>query len=517
MDRKIFAVYTLLIGGLIGVVGDLLFYNKLPGLSFPLFLLLVIVVVLASGGLLRQWLRWRNLWVLIPALFFAAMIAVRAESTISGLNLLAAAGLCALGLHYLPLTEYIDLDSTWDHCLGLIDSGFGVLFAPLLELGDAVSLLFERLRGEQRVLVSVGRGLLIAVPVLAIFGVLFVSADAVFASYVDRVLAIFNTHWPTEWLFQVGFVTVIGWGAAGTVAYGVARRSKPAESSDAKPKQKLPALGMIEASLILGSVDLLFGLFVIVQFAYFFGGYADVITSGRTFSEYARHGFFELVAVSVLTLGLVLLLDSVTVRHAQRHTRIFRVLAVLLVGLTGVILVSASKRMLLYEAAYGFTYLRVYTQVFMYWLAVLFGFFLLALFRMRVRIFSLGLLIMLIGYVGTLNLMNVDLYIAQQNITRYQSGETLDFSYLNVLSTDAAPAIIDLYQTTLPGDLHSAAGQWLAGRLYDLDGLRAGIGGTIFSANLSRDSAYAALDAIRVTLPQYDPRYFYRDSYSAGR
>ncbi len=307
---------------------------------------------------------------------------------------------------------------------------------------------------------------------------------------------------------QVLLIGGIGWVASGTLAYGVARRrARPADDADAKPKAKLPALGMIEASIVLGTVDLLFALFVIIQFAYFFGGRATLTVNDLTYAEYARRGFFELVAVSVLTLGLVNALDWVTVRHALRHTRIFRVFAVILVALTGVILVSAAQRMSLYEDQFGFTALRVQTHVFMIWLAVLFGFFLLALFRVRERIFSLGVLIVLIGYVGTLDLINVEGYIAEHNIARMDEGYGIDFAYLNTFSADAAPVMFDLFQTAQSPALRKQAGQWLTRKQMELDYLRRTSGSTIFSANLARDTTWAALNAIADQLPEYDPRY----------
>ena len=264
---------------------------------------------------------------------------------------------------------------------------------------------------------------------------------------------------------------------------------------------------MIEASIVLGTVDLLFALFVIIQFAYFFGGRATLAVNDLTYSEYARHGFFELVAVSVLTLGLVNALDWVTVRHALRHTRIFRIFAVILVALTGVILVSAAQRMSLYEDQFGFTALRVQTHIFMVWLAALFGFFLLALFRVRQRIFSLGVLIVLIGYVGTLDLINVEGYIAEHNVARMAEGYGLDFAYLNTFSVDAAPVMFELFETAQSPALREQAGQWLTRKQMELDYQRRTNGSTIFSANLARDTTWAALNALADQLPEYNPSY----------
>jgi hypothetical protein len=131
MDRKTFALYTLIIGALFGVIGDVLFYGKIVGLSFPLFIGIAIIVVAASQGLTRQPLRWRNLWVLIPALFFAIMVAVRDDPSLLFVNVFASLALCALGLYYLPLRKPLDLDAFSDHIFGAVDASIRTAFAPL--------------------------------------------------------------------------------------------------------------------------------------------------------------------------------------------------------------------------------------------------------------------------------------------------------------------------------------------------------------------------------------------------
>jgi hypothetical protein len=116
-------------------------------------------------------------------------------------------------------------------------------------------------------------------------------------------------------------------------------------------------------------------------------------------------------------------------------------LSVVMIALALVILVAASQRMSLYEEAYGYTHLRVYTHVFMRWLGVLLGVALLSVFRLRKNIFSLGVLVVLIGYLGSINLLNVDYYIAEQNINRYHNGYELDAYYLYTLSQADSPLV----------------------------------------------------------------------------
>lgn len=522
MDRKAFAVYTLLIGAGMGLLGNILFYGKLVGLSFPLFVGISAVVVLVSCKITGQSIRVRNLWTLVPMMFFASMVAVHTSELITALNIAATLCLGALTLYYLPLKRYLDEDNLAEHGFGVLEASIATVFSPIAELGDSVAWLRERRPENRGSLVSVGRGMLMAVPVLVVFALLLASADAVFAEYLDRMWRIFELDAPRDIFFQAFFIGAVGWVACGALAYGLGRRNlsqadTTEEQAPAEPKRKSRpmTLGIIETGIVLGSLDVLFALFVLIQFAYFFGGQANVRVGGLTYAEYARRGFFELVAVSILTLGLVLWLDWVTVRHDSRQIRAFRILAVILVAFTGVMLVSASQRMMLYETAYGFTHLRVYTHVFIFWMGTLFVIFLLSLFRLRERIFSLGVLLVVIGYLGTLNVMNVEQYIADHNIDRFENGSELDTAYLYTFSADAAPAMIRLFKNADEGSPeHHAAGQWLANLQVELDSLREE--GTIFSANLARDRAWAALDAMRTELPVADSYYRPSGSWLSG-
>ena len=106
------------------------------------------------------------------------------------------------------------------------------------------------------------------------------------------------------------------------------------------------------------------------------------------------------------------------------------------------------------------------------------------------NIFTLGLVLAVIGYVGTLNLMNVDRYIADRNITRYQQGQELDISFLNILSADAVPAVLPLWQDSTAGTIvNKWAGQWLSKQLINLDREMLGGGQLPFSFNVARQTA----------------------------
>jgi hypothetical protein len=523
MNRRTLAVWSVIIGLALGIIGNLFFWNPAFGLAFPIFIALATAAMLGLKLASGQRPSRRNLWPLIPMLFFAGMVAARADWMILMLDVGATLMLGGLALFYLPLRRPLDEDPFIAHLGAAMASGLAVFPYSLVEAGGAWSWLRERRAEDGRRLASVARGLAFAVPVLVVFTALLGSADVVFAKTVTRafdgIMNLLGLQMSGDIAARLVFTVGLAAASTGALGFGLRRGEPPAEENEPSetPNEKSKPffkLSMIESSIVLGSVVLLFALFVGIQFTYFFGGRANISVEGLTYAEYARRGFFELVAVAALTLGMALSLDQMTVRQEGRETTLFRLLCIALVALTTVILTSAAQRMWLYEESYGFTQLRVYTHVFMFWLGALFAFFLLAVFRVRRNIFSLGVLLVLIGYLGTLNLMNVDLYIASHNVQRYQDGQRLDIAFLNTLSADAVPAILPLFtETRADSKAHEWAGQWLAIQLATLDSQRGHW--NIGMANQSREAVWAQLDAIRSSLPAYDPSQYWGSPYDS--
>jgi hypothetical protein len=96
--------------------------------------------------------------------------------------------------------------------------------------------------------------------------------------------------------------------------------------------------------------------------------------------------------------------------------------------------------------------------------------------------------------------MNVDGYLASRNIARHRDGAELDTFYLQTLSLDAVPAVVDLYGTRGWND---QLAMWLAEHLDELDQLRDGTGKSVFAAHAGRQRAWELLDPLRDSLPVY--------------
>ncbi len=317
--------------------------------------------------------------------------------------------------------------------------------------GESAGVKWKRFR-------PVVLGVLIAAPIVAIFAALLASADLVFAQRLGDIADFFSTDKIPEYTFRGIYIILLAYFLGGVVLHAAT------QSQDGNPEWEFkPLLGFTEAAIILGSVVILFVTFVVTQFQYFFGGEKNIDVAGYTYAEYARRGFGELVAVAVCSLLLLMALSALSRRAGKRRRLVFSGLGVAVVGLVLVMLVSAFQRILLYEAAYGFSRLRTYTHVFLIWLGLLLAAVIILEIIQRQRVFALAAVLAAAGFLATLTVMNVDGFIVHQNVRRTLDGEELDIKYLKSLSDDAVPTIVDEFRSASESSaLHNDLGLVLA-------------------------------------------------------
>ncbi|MFY1618404.1 DUF4153 domain-containing protein [Micromonospora sp. WMMD736] len=364
-------------------------------------------------------------------------------------------------------------------------SPLGMLLAAVLPPAATVRALPWAVRGLRdnrpagsgiavgRVLTSVA----ISAGLLMLFGLLFSSADAVFADLVSGLLPDISLPGTIGWTFRL---LLIGGGLLGA-AYLV---SRPPHLDDLRPSPARPA-HRLEWTLPLVLLDALFAAFVLVQLTVLFGGSAHVLrTAGLTYAQYARGGFWQLLAVT----GLTLLVIAVAARRAPKATPTDRLLVRTLLGaltaLSLVIVASALYRMQVYADAYGATRLRLVVATVELWLGLLFVLVGVAVVRLRAtwlpRLVIGTAVLALLG----LALVNPDRLIADRNVDRYLETGRLDADYVSGLSADAVPAL-----ARLPEPMRICALSRLAADL-PRDGL--------WATNVGRERARPELDRIPV-------------------
>jgi len=445
----------------LGWAFDFLFWEKSPGINIALYVALCLVagiLLLRADGHHPK----RNTIFVLPLIaLFAVITFLRQEPMtvfLSVVLIIFLMGVFAISFLGGRWPSY----SLLDYFNGFLRLAGSMVARPL---GFSAEVRKEQIESEGRRASRVWpvvRGILIALPILAIFASLLASADVVFSQRLDEFIELFNLENLPEYIFRLVYILVFAYAIAGIYLHA-AMQSKD-EKLVGEEKPVVPSfLGFTEAAIVLGSVTILFAIFVFIQFQYFFGGQTNIQIDGYTYSEYARRGFGELVTVAFFSLLLILSASGVTRRETVTQRRVFSGLGIGIVALVLVMLVSAFQRLVLYEAAYGFSRLRTYTHVFIIWLALLLVAVVVLEILQRERAFALAAVIASLGFVLSLGIMNVDGFIVQQNVDRAVQGEEFDVSYLADLSSDAVPELAEAYLTqSLPAPVKEGVGAALA-------------------------------------------------------
>ncbi|WP_344494082.1 DUF4173 domain-containing protein, partial [Nonomuraea monospora] len=387
---------------------------------------IVLVAMVLGAAALPAVLRRMTPWTVAfgaTAYWLISMAAVRDADWLVGILLVAGAGLGALAVS--------GAGGGW---LGVIRGGVSVLLA----LGPVPWFLaqpLKRLTARRRVLPMVA-ALGITAVLLLVFGLLFSSADAVFASYVERLTT--APDWAESMPGRIILFALFGVLLAAVVLVALRPVVDPVG-----PETKFRVSKSVWL-VPLTAVNLLFASFVAVQITALFGGNTLVLkTAGLTYAEYARQGFFQLVVVSVFVLGIVAVAAGL-LRVERRERWLLAVLLGVLCGLTMVVLASALHRMNLYTDAYGLSRLRLSVQATVWWLGALFA---LVLLAGAARLLGRGsgwlprTIVLITGLsLGAFAVVNPDLRVAQTQV-EVRGPAKMDSDYLGDLGAEAVPAL----------------------------------------------------------------------------
>ncbi|TDC71471.1 DUF4173 domain-containing protein [Actinomadura sp. GC306] len=317
---------------------------------------------------------------------------------------------------------------------------------------------------------------LIVVVLVAVFGGLFAGADAAFG---DLVAGLVPDISPAS-VFLYAFAGAATLLLACAAAY-LGQAPPPLRLLTPEPGK--PA-GRWSWAVPIAALDLLFLVFSAIQARVFLADDKDALlrSTGLTYAEYARQGFFQLVVVTVLVLAVV----AVAHRYAPAAGRADRVavraLLGLLCALTLVVVAVALRRLYLYEETFGWTRLRLWVHAFELWLGAVVVLVAVA-GVVRGRVNWLPRAVAATGAAAMIALVAVDPdgFIAGRNVDRYAETGKLDIEYLRNLSADAVPAL-----DRLPEPQRSCALRAIAGELADDE--------PAMAANHGRSRARAVLE-----------------------
>jgi hypothetical protein len=392
-----------------GAVGvDLAVRSGVASLGGALCVLAVAVGLAGSG-------RIRNphaVGALLLAPVFGVFVALRQSPWLVLLDLAAAAVCLAVAASFARGGSLLDFPAAELVVRAARAIAHGIGGAPF------VASALPRTSGRRAAVV---RGLALAVPLVFVAGGLLASADAVFASFFKA------TFDPASLIPHLVLWAVGAWLTGGLLRLASA-------TAEPVPAGRTPRLGQVETCVVLGALVVLYAAFAVAQVvAASEGGRRVLRTAGLTYAEYARSGFFQLLAVAALTLLVLLVLDN--------GTRVVRMLSLAAVALTLLIVASAVRRLVVYEDAFGLTMLRLFSMAFAVWVGVVFvllGARLLGLGGGRRWLLGTSTAVGL-ALVLALNVADAEAVVVRRNVARAD----FDPAHAATLSDDAVPALVD--------------------------------------------------------------------------
>lgn len=430
----------------LGLATQALFFRAELGLSYLVFVALVVVVAVRAFG--REGVAGGARFAAAVALVSATAVVLRRGAFASGIGFpLSLAALAALPM---LLVDRVRLFGLGELPLRLVSRALDVPRA-LVETATLPREAAAGLGGVGRtVLARVAAGLGLGLPVTAVF-VALLSADSGFSNAVGQVEA----RTATAALFG-GQALVCAILFAVAHALGRPRADEVGQETTApyrRTPEATPArLSPLTWGIVLSQVTMVFLVFALVRRDSEFASHE--VVRGRadfTYSGHLHAGFHQLIVATLLAVGLVglghrLLRDGRRIAGGKRLAG----LEATLLALTGIALGSCAHRLRLYTEAYGATPLRAAVGLACVLVAAVLVVTLLVSLSRRSGLFG-GLVVMTVGtcLAGAAH-FDVDAWVARENLDLATRGRPLDEHHLTSLSADACVALDHPYLRARP-------------------------------------------------------------------
>ena len=284
-------------------------------------------------------------------------------------------------------------------------------------------------------------GIVITIPILIVVLILLASADTIFFSEIVNLLfnvfslGIFESEAYVNLFLRIIIILFLS-------VYLIALLYNIVEDNfcdnDVKSKEK-KGIDKIIGNTVLTILNIVYLIFCYIQISALFMKKGNMLD--YEYATYARQGFFQLMAVSLINLGLIL----ITYRRNNQDKKFnyTKIMNICLAIFTLIILCSSFYRMYLYEQEFGYTFLRLMVYFVLITEAILIIPTILYIIGMKINLCKTFFVVIVSMYV-LVNYINIDYMIAKNNIDRYFASETeaeVDIYYLQTLSIDAVTQI----------------------------------------------------------------------------
>lgn len=274
---------------------------------------------------------------------------------------------------------------------------------------------------------SVFTGIVLALPFLVIVLILLTSADVVFKRLVSNLLlGIDDLGDAIVWCFVFAFGYLAAYTCGRTLIL------KKVSVTQVYHEKANNVTGITFA----GIFSAVYVLFCSVQLLGFLSKGGFLLPEGYTYARYARTGFFQLLVVCVINVGMVILC-----RIKFETERVLKILLTVISVCTYFMTASSAYRIILYIRYYQLTFLRVFTLWMLAVITVWMVFVTWFIYNDQIKLFEYGLVTLAALFI-ILALMRPDRVVMTYNLDGFNL-EKSDTGYLFYeLSEDGAVELL---------------------------------------------------------------------------
>jgi len=406
------------------------------GLGATLYIVLYVISVLAYAKL--KAVKFNSESIILSVLMILLAISFTVFYNYS-LNIFMQIAMNFM-LIYLPVTVFNKLIKSETSALILYDYINALVFIPIHNATSFWLCMFSK-RGKNasstktKYFLHIFLGLLIGTPFIIIVIFLLSSADATFKNIFDNLfnldISVPKNIGTLIWSLPMAtYLYALIYGSSiedNSKSFNIDKFNKTMDNAASIPRLSLYTVNAVICCFYI--------LFIGIQAIYFIDVLGGSLPADFTYSDYARRGFFELLAVALINIVFIAVAKIFSVKNENNK---YMHIHILLNSILTLLLISvAFAKMYLYISTYGLTTLRIIPSVFMIFLCFVFAFIIIGEFKKSFPVTKLSFYAGNILFV-LLCLANIDAVVAGYNLNAYMNGNLPYYDIYDLRESDMA-------------------------------------------------------------------------------
>ena len=464
-QEKQVTIKNVIMAVLIGLITIILFVgnNRFNyfGISVPIIVTMISAAAIFSIGKVKK-INYTGVYFLGVSILLSVTYAIFTNYIFRGINVILIPLTLVTGLY---MINFSDIRLKGEDLLNNVipNITIGIFINPHVGMIGRLFKNREDFNFKNSKYRGVIKGVIISIPLLIFLIVLLSSADEIFASIFEdtinnmiNAISLIRTGGVLLKLVVFALVFVYIYYLFSSFKFMVKRTYKMTVTKLDK--------SMVNTILVL--VNVLYLVFTYVQIKYLYIKSSNFNLTPAEYSSYARNGFFQLIAVVVLNIMIILYF-----KNRIDNSKLTRSLNTLMTVLSFNMGLASLYKMRLYIREFGMTQLRFVTSVFMIFILIMLVLIAISLWK-NIELFKYCIIVGSIIYLG-INFCNMDKMIAEYNLNT--KGKGVDIEYLSTLSLDSYDVVLKAYeekkiseeQFTQYKDQKRYAGEWYEYNYYN--------------------------------------------------